>query len=432
MPKYRVAACIAVLLMFAGTSARAADRVDPGTLTGKMIVGYQGWFNCPNDGAGVGWGHWMAGLAPAVDMLPDMSDFPAADRCPSSMKNADGRPLDLFTNHDVATVNRHFAWMQQYGLDGVALQRFATALLKPQTLKNHDIVLDNVRRAAEDHGRVFFVMYDLSGMKSADLPLVVQDWARLQHEGLTRSSAYQHHRGHPLLAVWGLGFSGRNFSPAQAAALLDGLERESASYGGVTIMGGVPAHWRTRDQDASRDGAWEQVWHRLGVISPWSIGRFNDDAGADNFRRTVLEPDMKAAQALGADYMPVVFPGYSRANGARADHHPADLQTNKIPRRCGRFYWRQVSNALTSGATMLYGAMFDEVNEGTALFKVLPDKRDVPVQGIPADDSFVTLDADGCHLPSDWYLRLSGAAAGAVRNHEKPSAALPLPLPSDR
>ena len=32
--------------------------VDPGTLTGKVMVGYQGWFNCPKDGSELGWKHW--------------------------------------------------------------------------------------------------------------------------------------------------------------------------------------------------------------------------------------------------------------------------------------------------------------------------------------------------------------------------------------
>ena len=51
---------------------------------------------------------------------------------------------------------------------------------------------------------------------------------------------------------------------------------------------------------------------------------------------------------------------------------------------------------------MLYGAMFDEVDEGTAMFKVAASSRDAPT-----DAPFVTLDADGEPLPSDWYLRLA-------------------------
>ena len=44
-----------------GKSAKARDSVDSSTLTGKLIMGYQGWFNCPGDGTKVGWWHWFTG-----------------------------------------------------------------------------------------------------------------------------------------------------------------------------------------------------------------------------------------------------------------------------------------------------------------------------------------------------------------------------------
>ena len=55
---------------------KAADTVDPSTLTGKLIMGYQGWFNCPNDGTSVGWWHWFTGVDPTVDFLPNAADYP--------------------------------------------------------------------------------------------------------------------------------------------------------------------------------------------------------------------------------------------------------------------------------------------------------------------------------------------------------------------
>jgi hypothetical protein len=54
---------------------------------------------------------------------------------------------------------------------------------------------------------------------------------------------------------------------------------------------------------------------------------------------------------------------------------------------------------------MAYVAMFDEVDEGTAMFKVAPTHDSVPA-GVP----LVTLDADGELLPSDWYLQLAREA----------------------
>jgi hypothetical protein len=424
------AACLAGMLGLGSWSASAADRVDSSTLTGKLIMGYQGWFACPGDAAGLGWGHWMNAAGPTVDMLPDLTDVAEADRCPTPMKSADGHAVELFSSFNPAVVEQHFVWMRQYGLDGVALQRFATALLNPAVLKARDRVLEDVRRAAEEQGRVFFVMYDLSGLAPTDLPVVAHDWERLQREGLTHSPAYLRHRGHPLLGIWGLGFAGRPLTPRDVEGFVDALTQASTPYGGTTLLGGVPSYWRTRERDASPDPGWDRVWRRLSVISPWSVGRFSDDDTADAYRGAVLEPDQKAARALGVDYMPVIFPGFSWANLMRARQQPDKALFNQIPRRCGRFYWRQVYNALTAGASMLYGAMFDEVDESTAMFKVQPNAEQSPVRGISSGTSFVALDADGCRLPSDWYLRLAGAATATLHDGTRPLPNLPLPLPS--
>ena len=56
----------------------AATKVDASTLTGKVMCGYQGWFNCKGDGANLGWTHWAKKrtrpFAPGnvtVDLWPD-------------------------------------------------------------------------------------------------------------------------------------------------------------------------------------------------------------------------------------------------------------------------------------------------------------------------------------------------------------------------
>ena len=44
---------------------------------------------------------------------------------------------------------------------------------------------------------------------------------------------------------------------------------------------------------------------------------------------------------------------------------------NPYPRFGGRFYWHQARNLLeAANVTALYTAMFDEVDEGTAMFKL--------------------------------------------------------------
>jgi hypothetical protein len=61
--------------------------------------------------------------------------------------------------------------------------------------------------------------------------------------------------------------------------------------------------------------------------------------------------------------------------------------------------------------------MFDEMDEGTAMFKVAASRRDGP-----AEVPLVTLDIDGEMLPSDWYLRLARQAQKKLRSSAKTSA----------
>ena len=95
-------------------------------------------------------------------------------------------------------------------------------------------------------------------------------------------------------------------------------------------------------------------------------------------------------------------------------------QRNKIPRRCGRFLWAQATRFRAAGARMFYGAMFDEVNEGTAFFPLLPRAADTPER--PA---YLALDADGCTLPSDWYLRIATEMTRSLRGAAAAFPALP-------
>lgn len=421
--RLRRLATLAAALAGFSAPGHAAEPVAADTLSHKLIMGYQGWFSCPTDpGADGAWGHWFDGGSPTVDMLPDMSEAAAGERCATPLTTPGHRPVSVFSSRNPETVDRHFRWMRDYGIDGAALMRFASVLGDPEARAAFDTVLQNVRHAAEANGRVFFVFYDISGLAAADLGTIAEDWARLEQTGLTRSPAYLHHRGHPLLGVWGFGLPDREATPSAAAALIGRLRQESAGSGGVTLLGGVPAGWRTNSGDASPDPGWGAVYRSFEVLSPWSVGRYGDDASADDFRRTYIVPDLAETKRLGIDYMPVVFPGFSWTHLMHARHEAGANPLNEIPRRCGRFLWRQVFDATSAGATMLFGAMFDEVDEGTAMFKTVPTQAQ-------SAEGFLALDADGCRLPSDWYLRLAGAATDILHGRRKPSPDLPFPLP---
>ena len=285
-------------------------------------------------------------------------------------------------------------------MPGVFLQRFTSGLTRDAIRDFRDTVARNVRSAAEANGRVFALMYDISGHRPETLVEdVKRDWTSLVDTlRITESERYLRHNGRPLLAIWGFGFTDRPATPSQAAELIDFFKNNPDPRYRVTLFGGVPAGWRTLARDSQPDPAWAGVYRSFDIISPWTIGRFRDEAGVDRFYREQVGPDLIEAREIGVEYMPVVFPGFSWRNMNR------DAELNQIPRRGGRFFWRQVDQALGAGATMLYGAMFDEVDEATAMFKL------ASTASTRRGASLVTLDIDGERLPSDWYLQLAREA----------------------
>jgi hypothetical protein len=387
-------------------------------MEGKMLFGYQGWFACPNDGSTVdGWQHWLQGTTQfQVDFWPDLSEFSAAELFAiPGMTLPDGGPAAVFSAYPAATVARHFQWMREYGIDGALLQRFLGEVQDPRFFAFRNQVTKNVTNAAEAEGRIFAIEYDLSGVAAnVVLSELETDWMSMVDTlGVLQSSRYLHVGSKPALFVWGLGFPDRPVTPAVATQLIAWLQTSAPAKYRVAVVGGVPSNWRTLTGDSSPDPGWAPVYRSLDVVSPWSVGRFGDASGADQYEQEVLAPDLAELKPLGVGYLPVVFPGFSW-------HNLNGGPLNQIPRNGGTFYWRQVYNAMTAGATMMKTAMFDEMNEGTAMLKMQTTSAGVPTQA-----SFVTLDIDGLTLQSDHYLSLGGAATRMVHGDTPVVATLP-------
>lgn len=384
-----------------------AVRVNSTTLTGKVMVGYQGWFNAEGAGAGRGYNHWTpGGKRPGpgsirVDLWPDMSELGPSERFPTNFVHADGTPAEVFSSYRRPTVVRHFQWMQEYAIDGVFLQRFINSLSRGTSLAANNAVLENVRAGAKRHGRTYALMYDLSGLKPGQADLVINDWKKLLRDTrLTSDAAYLHHEGKPLLALWGCGFQDTE-KPRPSLddwrKILTFLKEDKAS-GGLAIMLGVPSYWRTQGRDSVADPVLLELIALADVVSPWTPGRYRTPEAATTHAAAVWQPDMAWTRARQIDYLPVAFPGFSWFNMKGAP-------LNNIPRLQGRFFWSQIAAAKRAGADMLYVAMFDEVDEGTAIFKVT---NSPPVgNGV----QFVTHEG----RPSDYYLRLTGAAGKVIR-----------------
>ena len=115
----------------------------------------------------------------------------------------------------------------------------------------------------------------------------------------------------------------------------------------------------------------------------------------------------------GLDYLPVIFPGFSWQNLQRT--HGRATALNQIPRRKGALLWSQAAALRAAGTSMLYVAMFDEVDEGTAIFKCT---NDPPV----GESRFATYEG----LPSDHYLWLTGRVGALLRGELPVERELPV------
>jgi hypothetical protein len=401
------------------------------------MAGYQGWFYAKNDGGYNKWNHWCSASQDMpkpsnvlFDMWPDLREYAASELYPTGFTYANGKNAGLYSAYNAPTVERHMKWCREYGIDGVFVQRFIASIYDGHRAYR-DKVLVNVRNGAERHGRVFVNMWDINSLESkpADwhnaglVNKIKTDWMHLVDDvGITGSSRYLKHNGRPLIAIWGV--SKMEVMDAQYADdLVDWFQRDAAPKYRASVMLGVTNEVGSSNVDwRNKSSSWQNVFRKVDVISPWTVGRFNSESGADNFYAQHVRPDKQKCDEYGADYFPVVFPGFS------ACQKKPEKACNACPRNGGKFFWRQFYNATRAGSEMVYVAMFDEVDEGTAIYKLVENQSQTPKEW-PSNGEhheFIVMDADGYKLPSDWYLRLTGEAGKMLRKQIGLTSTIPI------
>ncbi|WP_019072676.1 galactose-binding domain-containing protein [Streptomyces hokutonensis] len=367
--------------VFPPTASAASS---PGDVVGKVTVGYQGWFACIGDGAPInGWWHWSQdwGQAPSrnntnIKCWPDVREYTNTYQT-SYAALGNGQPAKLFSSYDQQTVNTHFLWLQQNGIDTAALQRFNPTGGEGPT---RDAMATKVRSAAESYGRKFYIMYDVSNWTNMQSEIKT-DWTN-KMSAHTASSAYAKQNGKPVVCIWGFGFNDPNhpFTPDACLDVVNWFKGQ-----GCYVIGGVPREWRT-GTGGSQSG-FLGVYHAFNMISPWMVGAIGNVTEADNAYTTYTVPDQADCNANGIDYQPCVLPG--DVSGRQRAH--------------GDFMWRQFYNVVRAGVQGIYISMFDEYNEGNQIAKTAETQAWVPI-----DSGFLALDEDGTACSSDYYLRLTG------------------------
>ena len=356
-------------------------------IVGKITVGYQGWFDAVGDGSGINppWWHWTPDRktpSPAdigIKSWPDVSEY-SKTYATGFANLGSGAAAKLYSSWDASTVDTQVKWMQDVGIDTIALQRFGDFR---GTGEQRNVVASHVRDAAEAHGRKFYIMYDISGWSTFQADLKA-DWTThiINELHLTSSPAYAMQNGKPVVSIWGLGYTGHPGTPATTLDIINFFKGQ-----GLYVIGGLGNDWRTADGTRWSQAGFGAAFDALDAISPWMVGVIGDNAGSDSNRTTYNEGDVAYLHAHGKHYQPCVLPG--------------DLQEKQ--RHHGDFMWHQLYNMIQIGSDGLYISMYDEYNEGNQIAKTAPTSASVP-----AGSSFITLDEDGTTCSSDYYLRLTG------------------------
>ncbi len=378
-----------------------------------VMVGYQGWFNTPEDGAGRHWAQYQnyktGKFEPgecSIDLWPDVTDYKQTYETPFLYD--EGTYARVFSSNDESTVELHFKWMRDYKIDGAFMQRFVINIKNHKYKCHFDKVLDSANKYANKYNRAISIFYDLTGMKPGDgrillndIDSIVERYSILKH---TENPSYLYHNGKPLVVVWGIGFKNREYTLSECDSVVRSLKER-----GFSVMVGVPTWWREMSGDAVADSLLHRIIKVADIVSPWRVGRYNSQ-NYNSFKEDVMKKDLEWVNQYGIGYAPVCFPGFSWRN---MNKYPDERSL--YPRNGGHFYWDQLSSAIEMGVKMIYIAMFDEINEGTAIFKC-SEKVPLPSEG----SIFVPVDG-----PSDFYLWLTGQASMMIKRKKKLEKNLP-------
>lgn len=371
---------------------------------GLVMAGYQGWFNCEGDGADRGWTHYSKGEVfedgnCTIDLWPEMDEYEVKYKTPFTF--ADGSPAYVFSSYDESTVDLHFRWMKEYGIDGVFMQRFFSVLTDENRMNHADKVLRSAIKAANKYGVAICMMYDIGSMDDSRYKLVIEDWKHLvddlQLTNQGEQTTYLFHNGKPLVAFWGISSGTREHGHIPEIYDIIDFVKNDDEYGGCAVHLGIPSRWRSLGSDTRGDARLHDVLRNVDVIHPWLVGRYNTDS-YEEYRQAEIVEDVKWCREHGKSYAPTVFPGFSW-------HNMKGDKSNKIPRDKGAFFWKQIAGAIESGAEMLYVAMFDEIDEATAIMKCAHE--------VPVGKSVFVPYEEG--IPSDHYLWLTGMAGKMLR-----------------
>ena len=372
-----------------------------GDVVGKVTVGYQGWFAAAGDGSPYNsWQHTN------LEMWPDVREYATTFAgCPFYQnavqqpgffgKLGNGQPAKMYSAYDQKISNTHCLWMQQNGIDCMALQRFGSAIVVGSAKKAFfDGIETHMKNAAETYGRKFYIMYDCHATDPT-----LTDWNNTIKGTLklTSSPAYAMQNGKPVVCFFGIGEPGRG-ATADWVNMINSFKAK-----GCYVIGGPQNNFIT-------DTTNQPAFNACNMILPWAVG------SAKTGFETTYANQLAYCNAHGLDYQGCAYAGFAFSNSNTSKPR------NEIPRMHGDYMWAQFAGMRAAGVKSVYIAMFDEMNEGTSIFKCAED-----ASMIPAGKYFLTLNADGVHVSSDFYLRVTNDGGKMIKGLAPYTTTRPTP-----
>ncbi len=396
-----------------------APQTELNNIIGKGIAGYQVWFHAAEEADG-SWHHWgnnnklpTAGNV-HTEIYPYTEDYVKNGATLYQTGLADlgnGNSSLLFNSTDKEIIQTHMQWAQEYGIDGLAVQRFYSATYPMRSSGKN--TLQVIQEQAEAYDRTFYVMYDFSFASRNDPETFIRNVQldfiyNVEEKGVASSPNYGHADGKPVVCLWGLHGdpASEYFCGETATTLIDWFHSR-----GYYVIGGSPDN----NYDKA-DGEYLEPFTKIDMLSLWTPGRYNMN-NMENWLKQHVEIDRAFCEQYDIDYQPVLYSGFGWTNMGNNGY------VNHYPRYAGDFLWKQAYILKRDyNVESVYFAMWDEYDEGTAIMKGAADYFE-----IPTDQYFLTWATDGWWLSNDYYLRAAGAIIDMMQGKAPLRANIDIP-----
>lgn len=262
-----------------------------------------------------------------------------------------------------------------------------------------------VHQAAAKYGVGWAIEYDLSsanisGQDNNIGEVLLTDLNGAAGLGFFDNATYFHHNGKPVVELWGFGINKR-VTPSAAMDIVTMVKNA-----GYHVVLGVQQAWRSELQNTT-ETPYGDVYKVADTIQPWTVGSYGND-NLEGFYTGTQQPDAQELSSLGIGSSIVIWPGSSSGNSLQdfVPGNPSIPVYEKNPRYNGTYYNTQIDHAVSLKPQFIFTAMFDEVNEGTAIMPTLRSNE------LPTNAQFIGLDDDQDH---GYYLTRAGYATQALK-----------------